>query len=52
MDIHSLNSYSLNTNWCLWYHSINDTNWTNSSYKNLYTIRSENVRIAGETLNG
>ena len=33
-----MNNYQLNTNWCLWYHSINDTSWKNSSYKNLYTI--------------
>ena len=35
-----MNHYQLNTNWCLWYHSINDTNWKNNSYKNLYTIQN------------
>ena len=35
-----MNNYQLNTNWCLWYHSINDTCWKNSSYKNLYTIKN------------
>ena len=35
-----MNNYQLNTSWCLWYHSINDTNWKNNSYKNLYTIRN------------
>jgi hypothetical protein len=33
-----MNNYQLNTNWCLWYHSINDSSWKNNSYKNLYTI--------------
>ena len=35
-----MNSYQLNTNWCLWYHSIKDTNWKKNSYKNIYTIRN------------
>uniref|UniRef100_A0A6C0FFQ9 Uncharacterized protein n=1 Tax=viral metagenome TaxID=1070528 RepID=A0A6C0FFQ9_9ZZZZ len=35
-----MNNYQLNTNWCLWYHSINDTSWKNSSYKNLYTFEN------------
>ena len=30
--------YKLNTNWCLWYHSINDNKWSQSSYKQLLTI--------------
>ena len=34
-----MNNYQLNTNWCLWYHSINDTNWKNNSYTNLYDIK-------------
>ena len=33
-----MEQYKLNTNWCLWYHSINDNQWTNTSYKNLLTI--------------
>ena len=33
-----MNNYQLNTNWCLWYHSINDNSWKNNSYKNLYTF--------------
>jgi hypothetical protein len=33
-----MNNYQLNTKWCLWYHSINDTSWKKSSYKNLYTL--------------
>ena len=33
-------NYQLNTNWCLWYHSINDTNWNKNSYQNLYTIKN------------
>jgi len=35
-----MNNYQLNTNWCLWYHSIKDTNWNKNSYKNIYTIRN------------
>ena len=35
-----MNRYNLNTKWCLWYHSINDTQWTKSSYKNLYTLQN------------
>ena len=35
-----MNNYQLNTNWCLWYHSINDNSWKNSSYKELYKIRN------------
>ena len=35
-----MNNYQLNTNWCLWYHSINDSSWKNSSYKNLYTLNN------------
>jgi hypothetical protein len=35
-----MNNYQLNTNWCLWYHSIKDTNWKKNSYKNIYTIRN------------
>ena len=32
--------YKLNTNWCLWYHSINDQTWTKSSYKKLINIKN------------
>ena len=35
-----MEDYKLNTNWCLWYHSINDNSWTNSSYELIYTIRN------------
>ena len=35
-----MDDYKLNTNWCLWYHSINDNSWTNNSYKLVYTIRN------------
>ncbi len=34
-----MNNYQINTNWCLWYHSINDNNWKNNSYTNLYDIK-------------
>jgi hypothetical protein len=33
-----MDNYQLNTNWCLWYHSIKDNNWKNNSYKNIYKI--------------
>ena len=35
-----MNKYSLNTNWCLWYHSIKDKTWTNKSYRLLFTINN------------
>ena len=35
-----MKNYQLNTNWCLWYHSINDNNWKKNSYKNIYTMRN------------
>ena len=30
--------YELNTSWVLWYHSIKDTSWTKSSYKEFFTF--------------
>ena len=30
----------LNTTWCLWYHSINDTQWNKQSYKKIYEIQN------------
>jgi len=32
----------LKNNWKLWYHSINDNNWENNSYKLIYNISSIN----------
>ena len=32
--------YELNTSWVLWYHSIKDTTWTKSSYKQMYTFNN------------
>ena len=32
--------YELNYTWVLWYHSIKDTKWTKSSYKEIYTFRN------------
>ena len=32
------NLYPLNTQWCLWYHSIEDTTWNKKSYKYLCDI--------------
>ena len=34
------NNYSLNTNWKVWYHSINDSNWNNNSYKKIYELNN------------
>ena len=31
---------NLKNNWDLWYHSINDNNWTKNSYKKIYSINS------------
>ena len=36
----SLEEYKLNGSWDLWYHSIEDNNWSNNSYKFLYKIRN------------
>ena len=30
--------HKLNTNWCLWYHSLTDKEWTQKSYRNLFTV--------------
>ena len=35
-----LEEYKLNGLWDLWYHSIEDNNWSNDSYKFLYKIRN------------
>ena len=35
-----LNNYDLNDNWKLWFHSIDDNNWNNESYKLLYEINN------------
>jgi len=32
--------YELNTSWVLWYHSIKDTTWTKSSYKQMFTFNN------------
>jgi hypothetical protein len=32
--------YELNTHWILWHHSIKDTTWTKSSYKQIYRFES------------
>ena len=46
-----MNNYQLNTNWCFWYHSINDTNWDNNSYKNLYTIQNlYDLKLINDTI--
>jgi len=46
-----MNNYQLNTNWCLWYHGINDKNWKNSSYKNIYDIcNAHDIKFLNETI--
>jgi hypothetical protein len=35
-----LEDYKLNGPWDLWYHSIEDNNWSNGSYKFLYKIKN------------
>ena len=35
-----MTDYKLNTGWDLWYHSIENSNWGNDSYKSLYKIRN------------
>ena len=35
-----MTDYKLNTNWDLWYHSIEDNNWNNASYKSLYKVKN------------
>jgi hypothetical protein len=32
--------YELNTPWILWYHSVKDTSWTKSSYKQFYIFQT------------
>ena len=46
-----MNNYQLNTNWCLWYHNINDTNWKNNSYKNIYDIKNAyDIKFLNDTI--
>ncbi len=33
-----MSDYSLNTNWWVWYHALDDKQWTKQSYKHIYTI--------------
>jgi len=35
-----MGNYELNTSWDLWYHSIDNKNWSNGSYKFLYKIKN------------
>ena len=46
-----MEDYKLNTNWCLWYHSINDNTWTNNSYQLIYTIRNlYDIQLLNDTM--
>ena len=46
-----MDDYKLNTNWCLWYHSINDNSWTNNSYKLVYMIRNLcDIKLINDTI--
>ena len=33
-----MEDYSLNTKWCLWFHSLNNTSWNKNSYKLLLKL--------------
>ena len=33
-----MSEYKLNNNWTLWYHSIDNNEWTNSSYQKIIDI--------------
>ena len=35
-----MDQYNTNNNWSLWYHSINDTSWDNSSYTPMIDINN------------
>jgi hypothetical protein len=35
-----MEEYLLDTKWKIWYHSINDSSWKNSSYKMIYGINN------------
>jgi hypothetical protein len=35
-----MDQYNTNNNWSLWYHSINDNSWGNSSYKTMIDINN------------
>tara|TARA_Y100000389_G_C17195890_1_gene381173 strand:- start:202 stop:681 length:480 start_codon:yes stop_codon:yes gene_type:complete len=35
-----MDQYNTNNDWSLWYHSINDNNWKNSSYKKMLDINN------------
>ena len=46
-----MDKYSLYTEWVLWYHSINDTQWNKQSYKNLFTISNlYELRVINDNL--
>ena len=32
--------YKLQTSWILWNHKLNDNNWKNNSYKNIFEINN------------
>lgn len=39
--------------WKIWYHSINDTNWNNESYKLIYTIQNVfDISVLDELMKG
>ena len=48
-----MNDYKLNSAWDLWYHSIEDNNWTNGSYKFLYKIKNlYDIKFLTDTIKG
>ena len=35
-----MENYKTNSQWCLWFHSLNNEKWTKESYKNLFKINN------------
>ena len=35
-----MENYKTNSQWCLWFHSLNNEKWTKRSYKNLFKINN------------
>ena len=35
-----MNKYKINSPWCLWYHSINESKWTKETYKKIININN------------
>mgnify|MGYP001198731949 FL=1 len=35
-----MENYKINSQWCLWFHSLNNDKWTKGSYENLFNINN------------